>query len=215
MKKNSKKTIEKFLPREQINIIRKLNTPSKVQDFLDSVPFNFENSGETYMSPSRALKANKMHCFEGALFGLLCLEYHGYPNFLMDLKVKDLKKDDDHTLCAFKIGKHWGAISKTNHAVLRYRDPIYKSARELAISYYHEYFIDSGEKTLKSFSKPYNVWKNFGYSWIAQEEDLDDIALALDKYEHTEIVPKETSRYLRKAGKMERNAAILAEYQNR
>lgn len=193
-------------------IISKLNTPRKIQDFLDKIPFNFEEKGETYWPPQKILEENRAHCFEGAAFACLCLEQHGIKNFLIDLKVKNLKKDSDHTLAAFEINGYWGAISKTNHSVLRWRDPIYKSARELAMSFYHEYFLDSGEKTLKSFSKPFDIWKRFGAKWPYQEEDLDDIAEALDKSPHMDFVPAKNKRLIRPAGKIEIKGAAVTEW---
>ena len=192
--------------------IKHLDTPRKVQDFLDKVPFNFEKGGETYWSPKKALKMGKMHCFEGAVFACFCLQKNGIKNYLMDLKVKDLKKDSDHTLCIFKMNGFWGAISKTNHAVLRWRDPIYKTPRELAFSYYHEYFLDSGEKTLKSFSKPFDVWKRFGKNWAGKEEDLDEVAMALDRSPHIDFIPKRNAKFIRKAGKTEIKGAAVTEW---
>ncbi len=193
-------------------IIKKLDTPSKIQDFLDTIPFNFEEKKETYWSPLKSLKENKMHCFEGALFACVCLQRHRVPNYLLDLKVKNLKKDSDHTLCIFKINKFWGAVSKTNHGVLRFRDPIYKSPRELAMSYFHEYFINSGEKTLHSFSKPFDVWKKFGTSWTESEADLDEIAEALDHSPHLAFVPDVNKKYVRKAGQTEIKMADIKEW---
>lgn len=206
---------------------KELATPQKIQDFLDKMPFNFEEEGETYMSPKRALRENKMHCFEGALFACSCLQKLGIKNYLLDLKVKDLKKDSDHTLCIFKINGFWGAISKTNHSVLRWRDPIYKTCRELAVTYFHEYFLDSGppatprklrlawragEKTLKSYSAPFDVWKKFGESWLTEEADLDEIATALDKSRHFDFVPKANQKFLRLAGQTEVKGAAVTEW---
>jgi hypothetical protein len=165
------------------------------------------------MSPRRALKAKKMHCFEGALFACVCLQKNKISNYLIDLKVKDLKKDSDHVICAFKQNGFWGAVSKTNHSVLRYRDPIYKTARELAMSYYHEYFLDTGEKTLASFSKPFDVWQKFGDSWINLETDLDFIVEALDHSTHFEFVPKANQKLVRKAGPIEIKGAGIIEWQ--
>jgi hypothetical protein len=193
--------------------IKKLNTPQKIQDFLDKIPFNFEKRGDTYMSPLRMLRENKAHCFEGAIFASFCLKQHHIPNYLLDLKVKKSAKDDsDHTLCIFKINGFWGAISKTNHSVLRWRDPIYKDYRELAMSFYHEYFLDSGEKTLESFSKPFDIWKKFKTDWVYKEDDLDEIAEALDKSPHIDFVPKENSKLIRKVGKTEIKGASITEW---
>ena len=192
--------------------IKKLNTPQKIQDFLDKIPFNFEEKRETYWSPMKMLRKNKAHCFEGAVFACFCLKKNGIENYLLDLKVKNLKKDSDHTLCIFRINKFWGAISKTNHSVLRWRDPIYKSVHELAMSYFHEYFLNNGEKTLLSFSKPFDIWKKFGDSWINEEKDLDEMAEALDKSPHTNFIPKINSKFVRNAGKTEIKGASITEY---
>lgn len=194
--------------------IEKLNTPNKVQDFLDKVPFNFEERGETYWSPQKALKMGKMHCFEGAIFACFCLKHHNIKNYLIDLKVKKSAKDDsDHTLCVFRINGFWGAISKTNHSVLRWRDPIYKNIRELVFSYFHEYFLEDGGKTLKSYSKPFDIWKKFGAKWITEEEDLDEIAEALDKSPHFNFVPEENKKLIRRVGKTEIRGAMITEWQ--
>lgn len=192
--------------------IKALNTPQKVQDFLDKIPFNFEKKEETYWSPMKMLQKKKAHCFEGAVFACWCLQNLGIENYLMDLKVKDLKKDSDHTLCIFRINKFWGAISKTNHSVLRWRDPIYKNYRELAMSYFHEYFLDNGQKTLLSFSKPFNIFKKFGTSWINSEKDLDEIATALDKSPHEKFVPEKNKKMIRNVGKTEIKGASITEW---
>ena len=207
-----KNQIQKILNSRELAIIKKLSTPAKIQDFLDDLPFNFEQRGETYYSPRIVLKFKIAHCFEGAFFASLCLSYHGVKNFILDLKVKNLKKDSDHVVCIFEINGFWGAISKTNHAVLRYRDPIYKNAREVALSYFHEYFLDDGEKTLLSFSKPFDVWKKFGLEWIAREDDLDEIAEYLDRVKHFPFVSKKNKKLTRKAGKTEIKGAIVSEW---
>jgi hypothetical protein len=195
-------------------IIKKLNTPKKVQDFLDKIPFNFEKDGETYWSPRQVLEQNMAHCFEGALLAHFCLTKNKIESYLLDLKVKNIKKDSDHTLCVFRINGFWGAISKTNHSVLRWRDPIYKSYRELAISYFHEYFLDTGEKTLLSFSKPFNVFKKFGEAWAESNDDLDEIAEALDASLHFDFVPKVNKKYIRKAGQTEIKGASIIEWKS-
>lgn len=211
-----KAEIKNILTKKEAGLIEKLDTPNKVQDFLDKVPFNFEEKEETYLSPRNSLKAGKMHCFEGAVFACLCLQYHGFENFLVDLKVKkNAKQDSDHTLCVFKINKFWGAISKTNHSVLRWRDPIYKSIRELAFSYFHEYFLDNGQKTLASFSKTFDIWKKFGTLWVIEEKDLDKIAETLDKSPHLNFVPKQNSKFVRPAGKTEIKGASITEWQKK
>src|SRR3989344_4797858 len=133
--------------------LKRLNTPEKIQDFINRLPFNFEKRGETYMSVARSLKTGRIHCFEGALIAAAALWIQGERPLLLDLKPD--KSDIDHVVALFRRNGFWGAISKTNHAVLRYREPVYKSIRELAMSYFHEYFLNNGKKTLRSYSRPF------------------------------------------------------------
>lgn len=187
----------------QIKEFKKLNTPQKIQDFLDKVPFNFEKEGETYRSPIEVYKNNDAHCFEGACFAAACLYTNGKPALLLDLKVLDLKEDADHVVALFKQNGLWGAMSKTNHAVLLWRDPVYRSVRELAMSYFHEYFLDNGEKNLVSYSLPFDIVKKFGIKWVDSESDLDYIAEALDRSKHINLYPKSQKRLIRKATKFQ------------
>ena len=113
-------------------VFKKLSTPQKIQDYLDHLPINFELVGETLYSPRRVLQENKAHCVEGALFAAAALCYHGQPPLLLDIQTT--ADDYDHVLALFKEEGRWGAISKTNHTILRWRDPVYKNPRELAMS---------------------------------------------------------------------------------
>jgi hypothetical protein len=136
---------------------------------------------------------------------------------LMDLKIqkKFLKEDADHTLALFKVNGLWGAISKTNHAVLRYRDPVYKTPRELALSYFHEYFMPNGYKVLESFSKPYDISKRFGDAWVATREELDEIAENLDKSKHERFYPPDQKKMLRKATDVEIKYSAIEIFKNK
>ena len=107
------------------------------------------------------LRAGKAHCMEGALLAAAILEFHGHKPLLLDLR--STSEDLDHVVALFKQNGYWGAISKTNHVVLRYREPIYGSVRELAMSYFHEYFLDNGKKTLREYSVPVDLGKFDSY----------------------------------------------------
>jgi len=197
------------LSKPETAILKKLSTPIKIQNFLDQFPINWEKRGETYMSPRRVLRAGKMHCLEGALIACVALLLAGEKPLMLDLKTKG---DDDHVVALYKKHGRWGAISKTNHATLRFRDPIYKTVRELAVSYFHEYFSNqTGKKTLRSYSKPVNLLK-FGTSWITDEADLFYIAEAIDNAPHESIFPLKNFRHIRRADKMERRAGRLIEW---
>ncbi|MBU0998867.1 hypothetical protein KKG24_00970 [Patescibacteria group bacterium] len=198
-----------FTKKEE-SLIRKLNTPAKVQDFLDGLPFNFEKGGETLKSPLFTLRAKKAHCFEGALLGAFMLFRQGFRPYLIHLKAT--KEDFDHVIAPFKIKGFWGALSKTNHTVLRYREPIYKNIKELVMSYFHEYFLDNGQKTLRQYSALLNL-NNFK-NWAIQDIDLWQIDKKLDKIKHYDIVPKHYIRKLRRADKIEIEAGKITEYKN-
>ncbi len=196
------------LTKSEEDFFKKLNTPSKIQDYLDSISFNFEKRGETCMSPRRVLQEKKAHCIEGAMFAATALMLQGRKPLLLNLKVD--KEDDDHIVALFKENGYWGAISKTNHAVLQYRDPVYLTVRELAMSYFNEYFlVKNGKKTMQGYSKIISM-KKFGEKWITEERDLWDIAEDIYDSKHTSTVPQGNERYIRTATELERKAASIS-----
>ncbi len=197
------------LTQEEEYLFKKLSSPARIQDFLDTLPINKERNGDTCSSPRKALRRGTIHCIEGAFLAASILWYHGEKPLLLDLKSS--AHDFDHVVALFKKNGLWGAISKTNHAVLRYREPVYKSVRELALSYFHEYFTHTGEKTLRSFSKPFNLRK-FGTSWITSEDELWDIGAKLDDFPHIKIINDFSTKNLRRADKIEIQAGKLTEY---
>ena len=203
------KRIRELLTSQEIRIFDRLRTPQKIQDYLDDLKVNFEVSGETYMSARRVLKAKMAHCFEGALLAAAALAYHGQKPLLLDFQT--VLAEDDHVIALFQQNGRWGSLSKTNHSVLRYRDPVYESPRELAMSHFHEYFLSTGKKSMRAFSKPFDLSKYPPKRWVTAGGDLDWLAEALDTSKHFPIAPKENLRLLRNASKIERTAAELQE----
>ncbi|MDE1919571.1 MAG: hypothetical protein KGH56_02610 [Patescibacteria group bacterium] len=200
------------LTRKEHETLARLSTPTKIQDFLDALPMNWEKKGDTHMSPRRVLREKKAHCIEGALLAAAALWIHGEPPLIMNLSSLFGKGDVDHVVALYKRGGFWGAISKTNHASIRFRDPIYRTPRELALSYFHEWFMnDIGEKTLECYSKPLDM-RRFGTGWITAEKDLWNIADALSVLPHYDLVPKGNRRYVRNADRMERKAGSFVEW---
>ncbi len=199
--------------KDEIKLFKKLSTPVKIQDFLNTVPNNFDQGNDTLRSPREMLRKNKAHCMEGALFAAAVFEFHKKPALLLDLK--STQKDLDHVVTLFKQNGYWGAISKTNHAVLRYREPVYRTIRELALSYFHEYFLHDGTKTLLSYSQPFNLKKFKREDWQTSAEDLWHIAEALDDSPHIMIVPKQLRKKFRKADLIEINAGKLTEWKRK
>ncbi len=197
---------------EEYKTLSHLTTPIKIQDFLDAIPFNFEKKGDTHMSPRRVLREDRAHCIEGALFAATALWIRGEPPLIMNVSARMGKGDVDHVIALYKRGGYFGAISKTNHSTIRFRDPIYRTPRELALSYFHEWFMnETGEKTLECYSKPLDM-RRFGTEWITAEKDLWHIADALSVLPHYQLVPKGNLRYVRKADAMELKAGMFIEW---
>lgn len=193
--------------KKELELLKRLNTPVKVQEYLDSIPSNTERNGETCMSPRRVMREKKAHCIEGVMLACAAFMLSGRKPLVLNLKVS--RDDDDHVVALFKENGYWGAVSKTNHAVLRYRDPVYKSVRELAMSYFHEYFLtQGGKKTMLGYSRPIDM-NRFGGEWLTSEEDLWDIAAHIYDSFHFPAVPEKNKRLLRNATSLEQKAASL------
>lgn len=200
------------LTSSELKILKRLNTPQKIQDYLDALPINYEKKGETCMSPRRVLREKKAHCIEGAMLACVALMLQGRKPLIMNLRVVRKVGDNDHIVALFKQNGRWGAISKTNHSVLRFRDPIYHTPRELIYSYFHEYFLSkNGKKTLRGYSKPINL-KRFGTKWITAEEDLWDMAEIIYDMPHTPFIPKGSEKLIRHARPLERRASNITEW---
>src|SRR5438874_9019832 len=162
-------TANRFLDPE-LAVLRRLTTPEKIQRFLDErVGYNKEKGGPTCRSPRRVLRDRVAHCLEGALFGAGALRVQGFEPLLLDLEAV---RDDDHVLAIFRQRGCWGAIAKSNYAGLRSREPVYRSLRELAMSYFEHYYNLSGEKTLRGYSRPVNLRRFDGIHWMTAEQDL-------------------------------------------
>src|SRR3989344_3439064 len=201
------------IPQKQFKILKKLNTTVKIQDFLDKMPINFEPNGDTCLSPLLVLEQNTCHCIEAAVLAALALRLNGQPPLILDLTA--VRNDFDHVIAVFKKGKQWGAISKTNHAVLRYREPIYNSIRELVMSYFHEYLDDLGRKTLRSYSWPVNLKRFDKLGWMTAKEEIGYIPEYLVKVKHFPILTENQIRNLRLADPIEIKAGQLIEWKGK
>jgi len=191
-------------------VLRKLDTPRKIQDYLDRLTPNFGLQGDSHMSPRRVLAHRMAHCTEGAMFAAACLLFHRRDAWLMDLRA--IPADQDHVVCLFKERGRWGALSKSNHVVLRWRDPIYATPRELAMSYAHEYFLPGGKKSLLSFSQPFALRRFAPKRWVIAEDELDWLINALDDSRHKAIAPKAALRSRRTASRFERSVVDIEEF---
>jgi hypothetical protein len=197
--------------KEELDILKKVNTPSKIQDFLNSLKINFELNGDTCLSPRKVLKLGHAHCMEGAILAAAILRLQGYKPLIVDLETND--KDYDHAIAVFQKNGHWGALSKTNHAVLRYREPVYRNMRELVMSFFHEYFLSSnGKKTLRRYSMPVDLSRFDNQKWIISEEDVWFIPEHLANVRHFDLLTKSQIASLRKADDIEIKAGDIRQH---
>ena len=184
---------DSFLAAERA-VFRRLNSPERIQHFLDhDVAYNKEPHGPTCGSPRRVLRERKAHCMEGALFGAAALRALGYPPLLLDL---ESVRDDDHVLAIFRRDGYWGAVAKSNYSGLRYREPVYRSLRELAMSYFEHYYNLRREKTLRNYSRPVNLRRFDAIHWMTTEEDVWEIPEYLTTIHHTPLIPPRIARRL-------------------
>lgn len=198
------------LAQPEFKPLRRLDSPRKIQDFINGIRTNNERNGETCTSPLVTLRRKRAHCMEGALVAALALWMQGEPPLILDLRTTN--DDVDHLVTLYKRNGYWGGITKTSHAVLRYREPIYRDVRELAASYFHEYFLDSGRKTLRQYSEPFDLRKWKG-DWITSEEDLWDLEKAIDRSPHRDLLTRSQVAGLRLADSIEIRAGKLREKQ--
>lgn len=189
-------------------IFRKLSSPEKIQDFLDAMPSNLEAAGDTCHSVRSALRANRCHCIEAAFIAACALMLHGRPALLMDFQAE---RDDDHVVALFRDGAHWGCISKSNSIWLRWRDPVYKSLRELAMSYFHE-FVKGDRKTLRRISGPFDVGAYRPEDWITNERGCWAVAGELDAAPHLPLLTPGQGRRLRRRDAFEVKTGRLREF---
>ncbi len=198
------------IPTTELKLLKKLNNPVKIQDFLDQMPINFEPDGDGCLSPMSVLEQRTCHCIEGAVLAALALYLTHQPPLILDLMAN--KNDYDHVVAVFKKDGKWGAISKTNHVALRYREPIYKSIRELVMSYFHEYTDDLGRKNLRSYTRPVNLTRFNGQNWMTTKDNIFFIPEYLVEIKHYPILDKNQIRGLRKADAFETRIGQLTEW---
>jgi hypothetical protein len=173
------------LSKAELQVFRKLTTPAKIQRFLDDLGYNLEPNGATCYSPRMVLRERVAHCMEGALIGAAALRVLGFPALLVDLEGV---RDTDHVLAVYRLNGGWGAVAKSDYSGLRSREPVYRSIRELSMSYFEHYFNPKGEKTLRAYSRPVDLKRFDKRGWIGAEEDVWYIPEYLCEIPHTKVL---------------------------
>lgn len=185
---------------------RRLDTPVKIQAYLDAIPYNTEVDGETFRSPRRVLRDRTANCIEGAVLAAAALRVQGAPPLIMDLTAVH---DEDHVIAVFRRGGLWGAIGTSKFTGLRFREPVYRSLRELAMSYFEHYFNLEGERTLRGHGRPVNLARFDKLHWMTAEVDLWPLAVHLERIPHVSLIPSSASRRLSPVDPTLKAAGIL------
>lgn len=170
-----------FSPSELHSLYR-LKTPHGIQGFLDDLPYHLAH---TAWSPRTVLHEHTAHCLEGAIFAAAALRVLGYPPLILDLEADH---DTDHVLAVFQERGHWGAVAKSNFTGCRYREPVYRTLRELALSYFHTYFNLRGQRTLRRYSRPVNLSRFDDRDWMTSKKDIWFVAEYLCEIPHTPLL---------------------------
>ncbi len=161
----------------------RLTTPGKIQNFLDTLAYSTE---DIYRCPLRLLRDRTAQCFDGALFAAATLRRLGHPPLILEMLPND--RDDDHILAVYKRDGHWGAIAKSNFVGLRFREPIYRTLRELVISYFEQYYNVRREKTLRGYTRPLNLKTFDRFNWMWSDAHLEEIAGRLDEIQRSRLL---------------------------
>jgi hypothetical protein len=178
-----------FSPAE-LRKLRSLKTPHGIQRLIEDMPYHV---ADTAWSPRRVLRENTSHCYEGALFAAAALRENGYPPLILDLEAEH---DTDHVIAVYKVDGHWGAIAKSNYTGCRYREPVYRSLRELALSYFEVYFNLRGERTLRTFSRPVHMKRFDRLDWTTTEKPVWFVAEYLLTISHTPLISRAQAKRL-------------------
>jgi hypothetical protein len=181
---------------------RALKTPHLIQRFLEEMPYHHANSAR---SPRRVLQENTAHCLEGAIFAAAALRMNGFKPLLWDLEAV---RDTDHVLAIYQYDGHWGSIAKSNFAGLRFREPVYRSLRELAMSYFDNYYNLLGERTLRAFSRPVDLSRFDELEWMTTEKPVWFIAEHLCGISHTPLISNQQEKRLTRLDKRAHAAGL-------
>lgn len=194
-----------FLSEEEKGLIRGFQLPVDIQAYLDSLPYVGENRNR---SPLEVMRDRQCHCLDGGLFAAAALRLLGYPPMIMDL-VSEPGTDDDHVLAVFRHNNRFGAVAKSNFVGLRYREPIYASLRELAMSYFEMFYNIEGYKTLRGYTRPLNLARYDRYEWETNPAGVDLIVKRFYSLKSTPLLDQEGIKILSQVDRRSYEAGML------
>ena len=183
--------LRSLLGREERKIWDSLTSPMKIQAFLDQTTYSWE---EAYRCPLRVFRERQAHCFDGAVFAAAALRRLGFPPVILEMLPNG--RDDEHLLAIYRSEGHWGAVAQSNFVGLRYREPVYRTLRELVMSYFEPYYNIERERTLRGYTRPLNLRAFDRFDWQVKDEALDRISRRLDEMEKRRVISPRQGRKL-------------------
>jgi hypothetical protein len=183
--------------------------PRELQEFINSIPINHELNGDSCYTVREVLQYRRAHCIEAALVAACALWLRGEPPLLLDMRAEG---DWDHVVALFRRGGYWGAIAKSNHVELRGRDPVYRTLRELALSYFHEYHNERGEKTLREYSCSFDLRILPPKEWVTGDAGAWEVERRIDLVRHYRLIPRRQQRFLTPIDAMQWRSKRLVEF---
>ncbi len=194
------------LTRSEVRLLRGLSTPDKVQRYLDDLTYNVEKHGDTVRSPRRVIRDRTAHCAEGAFFAAAAFRVNGHPPLLVDLEADN---DDDHVLAVYRERGLWGSVAISKFSGLRFRAPVYRTVRELVMSYFEDYFNWDGDRTLRAYSRPLSLARFDGINWMTAEDDLWPVVEWLTVAHHTPLIARRVASRLPRVDRRSYRAGVL------
>ena len=209
MRRRSARREDLGLTPAEFAVLRRLDAPQKIQTFLYSLKQNFERDGDSCRPVRTVLHERSAHCIEAAMLAAAALWVHGEPPLLLDLRAE---RDVDHVVALYRRNGCWGTLAKANGPLLRERDPVYRTLRELAMSYFHEYTNKHGRKTLREYSRAFDLRGLDPAQWVSSEKDVWDLVERLDAHPHTRILNARQAKTLSRQDPFLRTAGRVLQY---
>jgi hypothetical protein len=197
--------LESLMTSEERAVWDRLDTPAKIQAYLDQTPYSPQDDDRC---PLSVMRDHLAHCLDGGLFAAAALRRLGYPPLMIDL-LPDPGVDDDHVLAIYRLNRHYGAVAKSNFVGLRYREPIYRTLRELVLSYFEDFYNLNGLKSLRYYTRPVDLSHYDPLNWESSDQNLKVIENRLKELKKIPLLNAEMAAVLLPVDSLSYQAGML------
>jgi hypothetical protein len=191
-------------PKRDLARLAGLRTPAGIQDYLDSLRYSAD---PIYRCPLRVLRDGTAHCVDGALFAAAALRRQGHRPLITWITAEN---DDGHMVALYRRGGLWGALAKSNFVTLRWREPVYRSLRELVMSYFDGYFNTLGQRSMRGYTRAWDLSRFDHLGWECSDRGLGEILdVRLDRLRVNPVLPAGAVPRLRPVDPLAFRAGLL------